>query len=266
MSKKGEAAPPGRSSGRGVILTFHKVQPSFSYGATNCSPVRIDALLRYLQLRGFRFVSLEHAIDHGEPTDLAISFDDGYAHLANVLPQLMDRYGVRPTVFMPTAFIGRDNNWDYSSIFQRTPHLDAAAIKNLAKLGVEFGAHGHRHRDLTHCSPRELSEELFQSRKLLEDILDAPVPSVSYPFGRVNEAVVSEARKAGYMFGLTMGFPTPTDHPMTVGRLPIYGYDTPFTVRQKVERGAFYRLEQIKSGITSRLSGGTSLWRRINGQ
>lgn len=199
------------------------------------------------------------------PTDLAVTFDDGYAHLSEVLPRLIDRFGLKPTVFMPTAFIGRDNIWDYSSVFQRSPHLDATGIRALAEFGVEFGAHGHRHLDLTSCNPDELAQELRQPRKLLEDILEAPVVSLSYPFGRVNETVATQAERAGYKFGLTMAFSHPTDQPMTVGRLPVYGYDTTFSVRQKVEQGAFYRLEQIKSGITSRLSGGTSLWRRISG-
>lgn len=266
MSYSSESEPSGRSSGRGVILTFHKVQPSFSFGATNYSPARIERLLTFLQRRGFRFVSLENAIVCGGPTDLAITFDDGYAHLAEVLPNLMDRYGVIPTVFMSTAFIGRDNLWDYSSVFQRVPHLDATAIKDLATLGVEFGAHGHRHLDLTRCNPKDLTDELERPRKLLEDILGGAVQSVSYPFGKVNETIVSEAQSAGYKFGLTMNFPTQTDSPLAAGRLPVYGYDTLFTVRQKVERGVFHRFEQFKSGITNRLSGGTSLWRRINGR
>lgn len=266
MPYSSESGPSRRSSGQGLILTFHKVQSSFSYGANNFSPVRIERLLRFLQRRGFRFVSLEHAIACGEPTDLAITFDDGYAHLSDVLPHLMDRYGVIPTVFMPTAFIGRDNRWDYSSVFQRIPHLDAAAIKDLATLGVQFGAHGHRHLDLTGCHPKDLADELERPRKLLEDILGSPVLSLSYPFGRVNETIINEAQGAGYKFGLTMSFPTQTDSPLAAGRLPVYGYDTPFTVRQKVERGVFYRLEQFKTGVTNRLSGGTSVWRRINGR
>ena len=109
-------------------------------------------------------------------------------------------------------------------------------------------------------------EELERPKRELESILGTQVLSVSYPFGRVNEAVATEARRAGYKLGLTMSFPTSTDQPLAVGRLPVYGYDTSFTVRQKTEHGPLYRLEQIKAGITSQLSGGTALWRRINGR
>lgn len=266
MSQSSESEPSVRFSGRGGILTFHKVQASFSYGATNYSPARMETLLRFLQGRGFRFVSLEQAIDCGEPTDLAITFDDGYAHLADVLPKLMDRYGVKPTVFMPTAFIGRDNTWDYSSVFQRAPHLNATAVRQLADLGVEFGSHSHNHIDLTRCNPEQLTDELIRSKKALEDILGAPIESISYPFGRVNRKVLDEAKRAGYQHGFTMSFPTSNDTPLAVGRLPIYGFDTLFSIRQKIERGYLYGFERTKSGITNRLSGGTSLWRRINGR
>ncbi|MDH4035522.1 MAG: polysaccharide deacetylase family protein [candidate division Zixibacteria bacterium] len=248
-----------------MILTFHKVQPQFSFGANNFPPSRIEKLLGFLQRRGFRFVPLEHAVLRGEPSDLAITFDDGYAHLADVLPNLMQRYGVKPTVFIPTAFIGCDNTWDYSSSFQRTPHLSAAAIKELAKLGVRFGAHGHRHLDLTRCNQMELVEELKRPMKELENILGETVSSISYPFGRVNETVTSQARSAGYRFGFTMSYPDPLELPLAAGRLPIYGYDTTFSIRQKVEHGTFYAVERINSGITNRLSGGTSWWRRLCG-
>ena len=266
MSHRSEAGQSERSYSRGLILTFHKTQPSFSFGASNYSPTRLERLLRLLQHRGFSFVSVKDAITNGKPTDLAVTFDDGYAHLAGVLPKLMDTYGIKPTIFMPTAYIGQNNGWDYSSVFQNAPHLDEATIRDLAKTGVEFGTHGHQHIDLSRCSSADLAEELRQSKSLLESILGTPVSSISYPFGRVNEAIVEQARAAGYMFGFTMKFPTAADRSLAIGRLPIYGYDTPFSVRQKVERGVCYKVERIKSGITSRLSGGTSLWHRLSGR
>lgn len=251
---------------RAVIFAFHKVQPSFSYSATNFSPSRLKNLLTLLTRRGFRLVSLPEAIERGEPKTLALTFDDGYAHLGDTLPDLTQQFGLKPTVFVPTGFIGRDNGWDYSSVFRRTRHLDAAVIRDLAAAGVEFGAHGHRHIDLTKCKNKKLRDELERPRKMLEDILGAPVVSLSYPFGRTNSTVIEEASRAGYRYGLTMRFPKPTDFPIAIGRLPIYGYDTTFSILQKVEGGRLYALENLKSGITNRLSAGTSLWRQITGR
>ncbi len=266
MSREQDPDNQRRLPGRTVILAFHKVQASFSYGATNFSPSRLKNLLTVFIQRGFRLVSLQEAIERHEPKTLAVSFDDGYAHLGDTLPVLVREFGFAPTVFIPTGYLGCDNTWDYSSVFRRTRHLDAAAIRYLAAAGVEFGAHGHRHIDLTKCNDKELRDELDRPRKMLEDILGARVISLSYPFGRTNSTVTQEASRAGYRYGLTMRFPKPTDLPIATGRLPIYGYDTTLSILRKVEGGRLYALEKLKSSITNRLSTGTSLWRRVTGR
>ena len=266
MSRENNPDAQQRPLGRTVILAFHKVQPSFSYGATNFSPSRLKNLLTLLTRRGFRLVSLREAIESGDPKTLAVTFDDGYAHLSDTLPVLVQEFGFAPTVFIPTGYLGCDNSWDYSSVFHRTRHLDAAAIRDLAAAGVEFGAHGHRHIDLTKCNDKELRDELDRPMKILEDLVGAPIVSLSYPFGRTNGTVTAEASRAGYRYGLTMRFPKATDLPIATGRLPIYGYDTTLSILQKVEGGRLYALENLKSGITNRLSAGTSLWRRVTGR
>ncbi len=266
MSRENNPDTQRRPPGRTVILAFHKVQPSFSYGATNFSPSRLKNLLTVFIQRGFRLVSLQEAIERHEPKTLALTFDDGYAHLGETLPVLFREFSFAPTVFIPAGYLGCDNSWDYSSVFRRTRHLDSAAIRGLAAAGVEFGAHGHRHIDLTRCNDKELRDELDRPRKMLEDILGARVISLSYPFGRTNSTVTEEASRAGYRYGLTMRFPHATDLPMAIGRLPIHGYDTTFSILQKVEGGRLYALENLKSSITNRLSTGTSLWRQITGR
>jgi peptidoglycan/xylan/chitin deacetylase (PgdA/CDA1 family) len=223
-------------------------------------------LLEQIVARGHSFASVGETIENNKPTAIAVTFDDGYAQLGDTLPDLVQRFGLRPTVFIPTDYLGRENSWDYSSVFRRTRHLDAAAIRELAAIGVEFGAHGHRHVDLTRCGERELLDELRRPKKMLEDILGTEVIGLSYPFGRTNRAVIEAAERAGYRYGLTMRFPKMADEPLAVGRLPVYGFDSAFSLRQKVENGPLCALESLKCGITNRLSAGTSLWRYLAGR
>jgi len=223
-------------------------------------------MLEQVTARGYRLVSVGESVARAEAKSVAVTFDDGYAHLGDILPGLVDRFGLKPTLFVPTGYLGGHNNWDYSSLFRCTRHLDAAAIRDLSAVGVEFGAHGHRHVDLTRCVERELQDELERPKKMLEDMVGAPVLSLSYPFGRVNGIVMAAAAAAGYRYGLTMRFPKATDSPLMIGRLPVYGFDTMFSFLQKVEDGPFCSLESLKCNITNRLSTGTSLWRRISGR
>jgi len=244
-----------------IILAFHKLRPDFSWGATNFSPRRFSRLLTSLIERGFSLESLPDATG-GKGRAVGITFDDGYRHLLDHLPALMDRYHFCPTVFLPTGWIGRANCWDYSHFLQNDPHLGAAEIRQLASLGVEFGSHGQRHVDLRYCDPGQLAAELGYSRKALEDILGREVRTISYPFGGISQTVIAAARKAGYRMGFTMRFPEHGGEggdPLALGRYAVYGYDTPFSIRQKVERGPLYRLERFKAGVTNRLSGGTRL-------
>ncbi len=223
---------------------------------------RFDRLLKSLSQRGWCF---------GEPNGgeagkrkLKLTFDDGYQHLREHLPALIEKYQISPIVFVPTGFLGKSNRWDYSYIFRDTPHLGRTAIKELSALGVSFGSHGHTHRPLTTLSGDKLQDELVSSKQTLEEILGVAIDTISYPFGRVDKRVVDAAVDAGYRQGYTMSFPTVADSRMAMGRFAVYCYDTPFTVRQKISGGKLYRLEQLKASVTNKLSYGTGIYRRLS--
>ncbi len=245
------------------ILAFHKVAEGFSFGATNFSPRRFKRLLGFLLAQGYRFSD----VAGGELTEsdraCALTFDDGYAHLVQVLPECIEAYGIRPLIFVPTGLIGRSNSWDYSHVFVKSPHMTASDIRTLAGAGCEFGSHGVHHISLTGLSPRRLRLELTDSKQRLQDILGITVETISYPFGRTNPEVLEAAAEAGYKRGFTMDFPTPTDSPLTTGRLPVYGYDTALSLRRKLQPGRGYALEKLKARITNGLAGGTILWQRV---
>ncbi len=245
------------------ILTFHKLLSGISFGSTNYSPRRFGKLLLFLTDNGMQLVTLEKAIREQKNWSIAITFDDGYRHLAEILPELMLQYKFIPTIFILTGYIGQTNKWDYTHFIKVDYHLDVQSIKKLARVGVKFGSHGHRHLDLTVCSLNQLNTELIQSKKILEDIIGSEITSVSYPFGRYNERVVETALKAGYKYGFTMAFPEDSDNNMTLGRIPVYSFDSRLAVFQKVYRGPLYRWEKLKADFTHRMASGTIILNKI---
>ena len=247
------------------ILTFHKITSEFTYGSTNYSPRRLDRLLESLLNAGYRFETLENTVKKPSPKSIAVTFDDGYAHLTRHLPPLMEKYGLQPTVFVLTGYIGKTNRWDYSSFLKATRHLSREEILNLAGEGVRFGSHGHRHLNLSECGAETLRGEFSDSKKILEDILGCEIDSISYPFGGINERVIETAAESGYRNGFTMAFPTPEDKPLARGRLTVYGFDSRLAVHQKINRGPLYPLEKFKTDLTHRLSAGTVLLNKIRG-
>jgi peptidoglycan/xylan/chitin deacetylase (PgdA/CDA1 family) len=248
------------------VLAFHKVFPGITFGSTNFPPRRLERLLELLSDSGFSFADPSQPLANGQGPSLLLTFDDGYAHLADVLPPLMQRFKFRPLVCVPTAFIGRSNRWDYSHVLRPFRHLDRGAIRDLARSGVVFGSHGHSHADLTSMDPTRLGFEMLFSRASLEDIVGKRVDAISYPFGRTNEGVHKAASAAGFEHGYTSRFPSPGDPPLAQGRIPVYGYDTPLSVWQKLAGGRFRGVENLKTRATTQLSGGTVWLNRLRRQ
>lgn len=250
---------------RGIpcVLAFHKILPRFSYSSTNYSPRRFKRLLAALTDKGYRFAPIDRVVGDVNADRLAITFDDGYQHLVNLLEEVTEETGVLPVIFLPTAFVGKSNRWDYSYTFQALQHLDTGAIAALTRCGVEFGSHGHSHQPLTKLSRQQLAEELRRSRDILQELTGREITRISYPFGAVSRRVLDAAQEAGYRSGFTMSFPTETDIPLARGRYTVYGYDTIFTVMQKIRGGKLYKLERLKAAFTNKLSAGTGIYRRL---
>ncbi|MCX6833820.1 MAG: polysaccharide deacetylase family protein [candidate division Zixibacteria bacterium] len=244
---------------RPVTLVLHKLLEGFTYGVTNYSPGRFERLLQKLQSGGWQSSFPSDSAETRQGRRVIVSFDDGYLHLSETLPALMERCSLRPIVFMPTGLLGKTNRWDYSYRLRATPHLDWNAVRTLAALGVVFGSHGTMHRDLTSCTASELKHELENSRKALQDLTGQEIDQISYPFGRCDRRVIEEAQRAGYSAGFTMRFPRIDDQLLALGRVPVYAFDTPWSISRKLDPGFVRQVECFKTDTVNRLSGGT-IW------
>lgn len=242
------------------VLAFHKLSDKLTFGVTNYQPARFERLLNELRAWGNNFGPDESC--SGSNT-ISFTFDDGYSHLAEILPALIERFQISATICLPTAYIGKENSWDYSSILASERHLDKREIRQLHSLGVAFASHGHRHVALTSLDEKSLRHECVESKSVLEDIIGAPVTALSYPFGRVNRRVMDIAAETGFAVGYTMAFPNGADSALAQGRIAVYNYDTMASVRRKLSSGPWQRIERAKSRITNALSGGTVLWQRL---
>ncbi len=75
---------------------------------------------------------------------------------------------------------------------------EAAAMQ---RAGMTIGAHTHSHEILSTLTPAQQRDELLTSKRILEERLDAPVRSMSYPVGlphTFNAATRDAADEAGY--------------------------------------------------------------------
>ncbi len=71
--------------------------------------------------------------------------------------------------------------------------------------GFDLQAAGHTGDDLRSLTNAQVTLEVQQSRKMIEDLSDKPVYAIAYPQGATNDRVMQAARDAGYLFGIAAG-------------------------------------------------------------
>ena len=76
--------------------------------------------------------------------------------------------------------------------------MTAPEVAELARAGVEIGAHSVDHPDLEQLRYEEVVDQLRRSREVLEDLIGAPVRSMAYPYGRAGAQTTRAAAEAGY--------------------------------------------------------------------
>jgi peptidoglycan/xylan/chitin deacetylase (PgdA/CDA1 family) len=188
-----------------TILMYHKVAEPVAgarhlgnYVTPSQFERQLDALLDW----GYETISLDQWLAYRVGSfapprrPLILTFDDGYTCFATSAWPALRARGMRATMFLVSSQIGGTNAWDADEL--QEPLLDASQILALRDDGVEFGSHSHTHVPLAKVSPARALEELTQSRAALEQLLNKPVTSLSYPFSNQNREVRALARRAGY--------------------------------------------------------------------
>ncbi len=181
------------------ILMYHSV--SAGPGPTCIAPETFRRQMETLAECGYRGVALAELAPwlrgEGPPAGkpIVLTFDDGFTDFADVaFPELHAR-GWTATVFLPAGKVGGAADWDAAP--GRAPRrlLSWQAVAELAGLGVEIGAHGVSHADLTALPQDAARDEVAESRRRIEDRIGRPVTSFAAPYGRTNPAVRAEIRR-----------------------------------------------------------------------
>jgi peptidoglycan/xylan/chitin deacetylase (PgdA/CDA1 family) len=220
--------------GEVVVLCYHAVSDEW--------PSRLAVTRRQLREhvghfvgRGYHPVTFTEAVT--QPADgrprLAVTFDDGYASLEDNAAPILAELGVPATVFVPTAYVGTGEpmSWPGIEPWLATPHrdellpLDWDGVRRLAGAGWEIGSHSHSHPRLTQIDDADLTRELRESRRILEEQLGGPCRSIAYPYGDVDERVLVAAREAGYIAGGALPSRLHVPRPLSWPRLGIYRAD-----------------------------------------
>ena len=116
-------------------------------------------------------------------------------------------------------------------------YLTVAELRELATIpGATIGAHGVTHRSLTSMSVSDAQADLRASKQQLEDILQSPITTMSYPYGHVNEQVRNAAQHVGFTVAACSkwGVNSPDSDSLMLNRLDMWAGDSSRTITNKV--------------------------------
>jgi peptidoglycan/xylan/chitin deacetylase (PgdA/CDA1 family) len=134
---------------------------------------------------------------------VAITVDDVFCgFIINGLPELCRR-NIPVTLFPPTGFLNKKSSWDDYGGENKVGEevVSAEELKLAAKFStVDFGSHGVTHSDLTRLSEDQARQELLNSKKSLEAIVNREIIAVSFPYGSYGSRELRLANEAGYKF------------------------------------------------------------------
>lgn len=181
------------------ILLYHHIGfPLQGEAIYYVSPDAFDRQMNLLYQWGYKTISVEllaRALKEGAelpPKPVILTFDDGSETTYTTALPIMQRYNFTGTSYIVYNYVGIPG------------YLNEDQIRGLYASGWEIGSHGLSHVDLT-MQPNRQGDEIVESRKRLQSLLDVPVLSFAYPFGIYNDDSLYYIHEAGYIAAMGLG-------------------------------------------------------------
>ena len=131
---------------------------------------------------------------------IIITFDDGYLDtLENAIPVLLE-LNMRAVIFVMGDRELKSARWDELNDFDTCPLMSDEQIRAVQKMGFEIGAHSLDHFPLTGLPEKQILHEVTKSKEAIENVLEQPIQTFSYPYGSVDERVEKIVSDSGFLF------------------------------------------------------------------
>lgn len=118
---------------------------------------------------------------------IILSFDDGYMDFYTDVFPILKKEHVRAVAYIVPNFLDRPNYmfiWELQEV-AHSPY-------------VEIGAHTMDHYALAGLNSKEVTSEVVQSRKVLQNMLHLPINSFAYPYGSFDASTIQIVEDAGF--------------------------------------------------------------------
>ena len=158
---------------------------------------------------------------------ITITFDDGYRDTLTIAAQTLAEKKLPFTVFVSSANITSGD----SKFLNRHELIELSNIS-----GATIGSHGHAHTHLAKMSSQDVTRDLKHSKDWLEQIVQKPVTTLSYPHGSYNNDVVRIASEIGFEFAATSkwGVFEVGTKKLEIPRIDVWSQDSRKVLQQKL--------------------------------
>lgn len=204
------------------ILMYHSINPHIQKeDRLAITPEMFRKQMRFLRDRHYNVITLGEAADiirdkkKAPRRTVAITFDDGYKDNYTYAFPVLKEYNFPATMFIIVNEVGREQgdrvSWD---------DLKAMQASGL----VSIGSHTLNHPYLVDLSSQdEVTKEVRDSKKILEEKLGRKADAFCYPAGRFNEKIRQVVIDSGYKFAVATnpGKKVPDDDIFAIKRLRI---------------------------------------------
>lgn len=186
------------------VLMYHEIADATATSSPLAvAPDVFADQLAYLDDAGFNTLTagelaafLADGVGQLPERPVVLTFDDGYGDFYTDALPLLKRHGFTGTMFQTTGWVGKEG--------EAIRMLNWRELAELHESGIEIGAHTVHHPQLDQLPEKELRDELYISKSVLEDKLGFAVPGLAYPFGYSNRKVIDVARELGYTYAYSV--------------------------------------------------------------
>ena len=203
-------------------------------------PKRFALQMKLLKLFGYRGLSMSELQPYleGEKTGkvVGLTFDDGYKNnVTNALP-ILKKYDFSATCYIVSQNIDGINHWDVNKGIPENPTMNVKEVQSWIDSGMEIGSHTQNHVFLTKINQNKAINEINNSKTDLEKMFDVNINHFCYPYGDLNDDIVSATKHAGYHTATTVnrGKVCTNDNLFTLHRIPITHHTLPHLFLLKV--------------------------------
>ncbi len=196
-----------RLCARGVpVFCYHSLGPAVS-GARDpflwVGVVEFERQLASLRVAGLESGTLADVPNPANAGRKAvITFDDGCRNVIEHGLEPLSQHGFMAIQFLVAGMIGGKNDWDVRKGDAPVPLMNHDEVRTWLAAGHQIGSHTLTHPVLTKCA--EAREEIFSSKKKLEDEFGVEVRHFCYPHGKWDERVRDLVSEAGYASACTV--------------------------------------------------------------